>query len=76
MCCIGTISCVLHKEAWLPGKAVIGTASGQSCVFSLEGGSLRGEIQFSIHKRAIPAHRKLGLAACKYLCALGKYFST
>lgn len=42
-------------------------------VFSLVSGSLRGEIQFSIRESAIPAHRKLGIAGCKYLHTLGRY---
>lgn len=76
MCCVGTSSCVLHKKTQLPGKAVIGTATRHSWVFSLMRGSLGGEIQFSIHKHAVPAYRKLGLAGCKCLRPLGRYLST
>lgn len=73
MCCVGTVSCVLHKTAWLPGKAVTGSATRQSWIFSLTSGSLRGEIQFSAPKHAVPAHGKLGLAGCPCLPALGRY---
>lgn len=73
MWCVGTISRILHKKAWLPGKAVIGAATGQSWFISLTSGSLGGEIQFGVHEHAVPAHRKLGLAGCTCLHALGRW---